>query len=362
MNQIFNFSPGPAILPHTVLKQAQKELLNWNNLNMSVMEISHRSKYFIRLIEDLKEDLITLMNIPNNYEILFCQGGARSQFSAVPMNLLKYNDKAAYVNMGFWSNKAIQEAKKYCNPYVLNVKKKKNNIDYIQLMNKWHIHNDIKYIHYCPNETIEGIATYEEPSFNDIIVVADLSSYILTKYINIKQYGVIYASAQKNIGPAGLTIVIIRKDLLEQEKRIELPSALNYQIIAQHNSMFNTPPTFALYLSYLVLQWLKQQGGISTISHINQQKSQLLYDTIDNSNIYINNIAKKNRSMTNIVFTLPNIKTEKLFLKYANNHGLFFLKGHNAIGGIRASIYNAMPLKGVKKLVNCMNDFEKKYL
>ncbi|QJC35768.1 3-phosphoserine/phosphohydroxythreonine transaminase [Enterobacteriaceae endosymbiont of Donacia sparganii] len=362
MKKIFNFSPGPSALPEEVLKKAQNELRNWNNLNISIMEISHRSSDFIKLIKDIKQDLRELINIPSHYEILFCQGGARAQFSAIPMNLLFYNETADYANIGHWSNKAIEEAIKYCKPNIINPVKKKNGVYYIKKMKYWNLNKNSKYIHYCPNETIEGIAINEEPKLKNKIIIADLSSSILAKEINIENYGMIYASAQKNIGPAGLTILVIKKDLiLNNKKRKELPSVLDYQIMSKYNSMFNTPPTFSLYLSGLVLKWLKKKGGIKYISKINKKKAKLLYSTIDNSNFYINKIKSCNRSITNIVFHLKNSKKENLFLEKAKEHGLYYLKGHKIIGGIRASIYNAMPIEGVEKLINFMNDFEKIY-
>ncbi|QJC36583.1 3-phosphoserine/phosphohydroxythreonine transaminase [Enterobacteriaceae endosymbiont of Donacia simplex] len=363
MQNIFNFSPGPASLPREVLKKAQDELINWNNLNFSVMEISHRSNDFINLIKNIKKDLRELMNIPLQYEILFCQGGARTQFSAIPMNLLYYNETADYANIGHWSYKAIQEATKYCKPNIINPVKKKNGIYYIQKMKYWKLKNNSKYIHYCPNETIEGLAINEEPTIKNKTIIADLSSSILAKEINIQNYGMIYASAQKNIGPAGLTILIIKKDLIinKNKKRKELPSVLDYKIIYKHNSMFNTPPTFSLYLSGLVLKWLKKKGGVKYISKINKKKAKLLYSTIDKSEFYINKIKHCNRSITNVVFHLKTPEKENLFLQKSQESGLFYLKGHKIIGGIRASIYNAMPLEGIKKLINFMNDFEKIY-
>lgn len=364
MQKIFNFSPGPALLPYEVLKKAQNELMNWNNLNVSVMEISHRTDHFINLLNDIKKDLRELINIPLQYEILFCQGGARTQFSAIPMNLLNYTETADYVNIGHWSNEAIKEATKYCNPHIINPLKKKNGLYYIEKMKYWDFNHNSKYIHYCPNETIEGIAINEEPKFKNKTIIADLSSIILAKEINIKNYGMIYASAQKNIGPAGLTILIIKKKLIlnNNKKRKELPSVLDYKIISQHNSMFNTPATFSLYLSGLVLKWLKKKGGIKYISKINKKKAKLLYSTIDKSKIYINNVKDCNRSITNIVFHLKNPEKENLFLKKSQENGLYYLKGHKKIGGIRASIYNAMPIEGIKKLINFMNDFEKMYI
>ncbi|QJC37810.1 3-phosphoserine/phosphohydroxythreonine transaminase [Enterobacteriaceae endosymbiont of Donacia bicoloricornis] len=363
MQKIFNFSPGPALLPYEVLKKAQNELINWNNLNVSVMEISHRTHDFMNLIKNIKKDLRELIDIPSEYEILFCQGGARTQFSAIPMNLLYYDETADYANIGHWSNEAIKEATKYCKPHIINPLKKKNGLYYIEKMKYWSLNNNSKYIHYCPNETIEGIAINEEPKFENKTVIADLSSIILAQEINIKNYGMIYASAQKNIGPAGLTIIIIKKKLiLNNKKRKELPSVLDYKIMSQHNSMFNTPATFSLYLSGLVLKWLKKKGGIKFISKINKKKAKLLYSTIDRSKFYINKIKYRNRSITNVVFHLQDPEKENLFLKKSQENGLFYLKGHKKIGGIRASIYNAMPIEGIKKLINFMNDFETKYI
>ncbi|QJC29592.1 3-phosphoserine/phosphohydroxythreonine transaminase [Enterobacteriaceae endosymbiont of Plateumaris pusilla] len=363
MKKIFNFSPGPSMIPREVLLQAQNELINWNNLNFSVMEISHRSKYFINLVEEFENNLRILMNVPKTYKILFCQGGARTQFAAIPMNLLNYNQNADYANIGYWSYKAIEEAKKYCVPNIINTKKIINNIIYIKPINEWLLNNESVYIHYCANETIEGIAINEEPNFKNKIVVADLSSTILTKKIDISRYGIIYASTQKNIGPSGLTIIIIRDDLIiKKNYRKELPSVLNYKIIADNNSMFNTPPTFSLYLSSLVLKWLKRKGGIKYINKINQKKADLLYSTIDNSKIYINNVSIKNRSLTNIIFNINKKNIENIFLKKAENQGLYFLKGHSILGGIRASIYNAMPIEGIQTLVKFMNSFEKLYI
>ncbi|QJC35359.1 3-phosphoserine/phosphohydroxythreonine transaminase [Enterobacteriaceae endosymbiont of Donacia proxima] len=364
MKKIFNFSPGPATLPYEVLKQAQNELINWNNLNFSVMEISHRSNEFIDLLQNIKQDLRELINIPTQYDILFCQGGARTQFAAIPMNLLFYNEIADYANIGYWSLQAIKEAKKYCVPNIINPVKKKNGIFYIKKIENWILNKNSKYIHICPNETIEGIAINKEPILQNKIIIADLSSSILAKEINVKNYGLIYASAQKNIGTAGLTLIIIKKDLIfnNHKKRQEIPSVLDYKIISKYNSMFNTPPTFSLYLSGLVLKWLKKIGGIKYISKINKKKSTLLYNAIDSSNFYINKIKPCNRSITNVTFYLKDKKKEDLFIQKAQENGLYYLKGHKIIGGIRASIYNAMPIEGIKTLVNFMNDFEKNYV
>ncbi|PPI86864.1 3-phosphoserine/phosphohydroxythreonine transaminase [Candidatus Pantoea edessiphila] len=361
MEKIYNFSAGPAMLPIEVLYRVKKELTNWNNLGVSVMEISHRSKHFIKIAEKIIQDFRELLEIPPYYKILFCHGGARAQFAAIPCNLLGLFSTADYVNGGYWSNKAIEEAKKYCLPNIIDVKIINNDKNEIIPMQNWNINDNAAYLHYCPNETIDGIAIHEQPDFGEKIVIADMSSNILSTPININSYGVIYASAQKNIGPAGLTVVIINENLLERNINSNIPSILNYKILAKNDSMFNTPCTFSWYLAGLVFDWLKEQGGVVKINKINQIKSNLLYETIDQSDFYQNNISEKNRSIMNIPFKLLNSKLEDLFLETSSQEGLFALKGHRAIGGIRASIYNAMPLDGVKTLTSFMHYFERKY-
>lgn len=359
MKKIFNFSAGPSMLPKEVLIKAKKELCNWNNLKFSIMEISHRSKEFIKLTEQIEKDIRDLLNIPNNYKVLFCHGGGRGQFSAVPLNLLKKNKNADYINSGFWSYSAIQESKKYCLPNIIDVKIIFDNMIKIVPMKNWELNNNSEYIHYCPNETIDGIAINEEPNFNKP-VIADFSSTILSKPIKINNYDLIYASAQKNIGPSGITLVIIKDDLLGYA-RTESPSILNYKLLAKYNSMFNTPPTFSWYLAGLVFKWLKKKGGLVEINKLNEIKSNLLYSAIDKSNFYYNNICSNNRSKMNVIFKLYNSKLDKIFIQQAFNAGLYFIKGHKFLGGMRASIYNAMPLKGVRKLINFMNFFEQQH-
>ncbi|BAH83234.1 3-phosphoserine/phosphohydroxythreonine transaminase [Candidatus Ishikawella capsulata] len=360
MKQTYNFSSGPAMLPMEVMSQAQKELINWGGLGTSVMEISHRSKEFIELAEEAEQNLRNLLNIPSNYKILFCQGGARAQFAAVPGNLLSKKIHADYIVSGYWSYNAIQEAKKYCYPNLINVKTKNNNKHYILPSSQWKLSKNAAYIHLCPNETIDGIAINEELNVQNNILIADCSSSILSQPLDIGQYGIIYAGAQKNIGPAGLTVVIVRDDLLGRA-HLSLPSILNYKVLADHSSMFNTPPTYAWYLAGLVFKWLIKKGGLHTINKLNQTKANLLYNTIDNSKIYSNNIALKNRSLMNITFQLNNTKLTDLFLQKSINEGLYALKGHRAIGGIRASIYNAMPIEGVQALTDFMMYFERNY-
>ena len=351
MAQIFNFSSGPAMLPAEVLKQAQQELRDWNGLGTSVMEVSHRGKEFIQVAEEAEKDFRDLLNVPSNYKVLFCHGGGRGQFAAVPLNILGDKTTADYVDAGYWAASAIKEAKKYCTPNVFDAK----------VTVEWQLSDNAAYMHYCPNETIDGIAIDETPDFGaDVVVAADFSSTILSRPIDVSRYGVIYAGAQKNIGPAGLTIVIVREDLLGKAN-IACPSILDYSILNDNDSMFNTPPTFAWYLSGLVFKWLKANGGVVAMDKINQQKAELLYGVIDNSDFYRNDVAKANRSRMNVPFQLADSALDKLFLEESFAAGLHALKGHRVVGGMRASIYNAMPLEGVKALTDFMVEFERRH-
>ncbi|WP_343183358.1 3-phosphoserine/phosphohydroxythreonine transaminase [Buchnera aphidicola] len=360
MNKIYNFSSGPSMLPIEVMIQAKKEFYNWNNIGSSVLEISHRSKEFLKLIKNSKKNLRNLLNIPKNYEILFCHGGARGQFSSIPMNLTKKKDIVDYIYSGHWSYQAAKESKKYCNTNIINVSYVKNKKKFILPMKKWKINNQSKYIHYCPNETIEGISIDEEPNFKNKNIIGDFSSTLLSRKINIKKYSLIYASAQKNIGTSGITIIIIKKKLIKSKNKY-IPSILNYKIMLENNSIYNTPTNFSWYLSNLVFIWLKKIGGLKEIEKRNIEKSKLLYKKIDNSDFYINNITKKNRSCMNVIFQLKNSKLNNLFLKESNLNNLYALNNHKLFGGMRASIYNAMPIDGVKSLVKFMSYFEKKY-
>ncbi|MEA9390644.1 3-phosphoserine/phosphohydroxythreonine transaminase [Acerihabitans sp. TG2] len=360
MNQVFNFSAGPAMIPAEVLRRAEQELRNWRGLGMSVMEISHRSKEFIEMANESEQDLRDLLKIPDNYKVLFSQGGARAQFAAVPLNLLGVNGSADYIDGGYWAHCAIDEARKYCDPRVIDVKTRVNGQRGILPMKEWALSSDSTYVHYCPNETIDGLAIDELPDFGDKVVVADFSSTILSRPLDVSRFGVIYAGAQKNIGPAGLTLVIVRDDLLGNARR-ELPSALDYQVLAKNDSMFNTPPTFAWYLSGLVFTWLKEQGGLVEIDKRNQAKAQTLYQYIDQSGFYRNDVASANRSRMNIPFLLADAALDKLFLEESLAAGLHALKGHRVVGGMRASLYNAMPLAGVEALVDFMSGFVKRH-
>ncbi len=360
MTQVYNFSSGPAMLPAEVLRRAEQELCNWHGLGTSVMEISHRSKEFMQVAEESEKDIRELMNIPSNYKVLFCHGGARAQFAAVPMNLLGDKTTADYIDGGYWAHSAVKEAQKYCTPNVIDVTTTIDGKRGLLPMSEWKLSKDAAYVHYCPNETIDGIAIDETPDFGDKVVVADFSSTILSRPIDVSRFGVIYAGAQKNIGPAGLTLVIVREDLLGKANSA-LPSILDYSVLAENESMFNTPPTFAWYLSGMVFKWLKEQGGLREIEKHNQAKAELLYSTIDGSDFYRNQVAASNRSWMNVPFQLADSELDAIFLKESLNVGLHALKGHRVVGGMRASIYNAMPLEGVKALTDFMTDFEKRH-
>ncbi|MFD2177384.1 3-phosphoserine/phosphohydroxythreonine transaminase [Veronia pacifica] len=357
MEKVFNFSAGPAMLPHDVLAKAQAELTNWNDNGTSVMEISHRSKEFLSVVADAEKNLRELLSIPDNYHVLFCHGGARAQFAAVPMNLLGSATIADYVDAGYWAQSAITEAKKYCTPNTVSVITEIDGLKAVLPAKDWNLSADAEYVHFCPNETIDGIEIRDLP-VTDKPIVADMSSTILSRPINVSEYGVIYAGAQKNIGPAGITLVIVRDDLLGKAKEY-LPEFLNYKTLVEKESMFNTPPTFAWYLAGEVFKWVLEKGGLEGMREHNEHKASLLYDYIDSSSFYSNGVHPNNRSLMNVPFLLANPELDALFLEQAKAKGLHSLKGHRAVGGMRASIYNAMPLEGVQALVDFMKVFEK---
>lgn len=358
MTQILNLSSGPAMLPAEVFKQAQQELRDWSDFGTSVMEVSHRGKEFIQVAEEAEKDFHDLPNVPSNYKILFCHGGGHGQFAAVPLNILGGKTTVDYVDAGYWVASAIKKAKKYCTSNVLDTKVTVNGLRAVKSTREWQLSDNTVYMHYCPNETINGIAIDKTPDFGkDVVVAADFPSTILSHSTDISRYGVIYAGVQKNTGPAGLTIVIVRGDLLGKTN-IACPPILDYSILNDNDSMFNTPPTFAWYLSGLVLKWLKANGGVAEMDRINQQKAELPYGVIDNSDFYRNDVAKINRSWMNVPFQLADSTLDKLFLKESFVAGLHALKGHRVVGGMRASICNAMPLKGVKALTDFMVEFE----
>lgn len=359
MSQVYNFSAGPAMLPVEVMRRAEQEFCNWKGLGVSVMEVSHRGKDFVEVATEAEQNLRDLLNIPDNYKVLFCHGGARAHFATLPMNLLGDKTTADYIVSGYWSESAAKEAEKYCSPNVIQITEEKDGVVSLKPMKEWPLSDDAAYVHYCPNETIGGLAIHEEPDFpEDKIIVADYSSSILSKPIDVSRYGVIYAGAQKNIGPAGLTIVIIREDLLGKASP-QTPSVFDYSVLAKHDSMFNTPPTFAWYLAGMVFKWLKEQGGLQEMAKRNYEKSQLLYNAIDDSQFYINRVAVENRSWMNVPFQMQNPALDAKLIDEAKEQGLLSLKGHKVAGGMRASIYNAMPLAGVQALVDFMADFER---
>ncbi len=355
----YNFSAGPAMLPEDVLKKVQQELLDWQGEGASVMEISHRSSAFLKVVDEAEKNLRALLAIPDNYHVLYAQGGARGQFAAVPMNLLGEKTQADYIDTGYWAKSAIKEAEQFCSPAVIDVLTEKEGKKALLPVSEWALNDAAAYVHLCPNETIDGIAFNALPNTHKPIV-ADMSSCILSMPIDVSQYGVIYAGAQKNIGPAGITLVIVRDDLLGKAN-VFLPSILNYTVLSEKESMFNTPPTFAWYLAGEVYKWLLAQGGLTAMAQKNQEKAALLYDAIDNSSLYLNKVHPCNRSLMNIPFWLANTELETCFLKEAEQLGLKGLKGHRDVGGIRASLYNAMPLEGVQALVNFMHAFEAKW-
>ncbi len=357
MTQIYNFSAGPAVLPKEVLQQASEEMLDWHGSGMSVMEMSHRGKEFISIAQEAEADLRELMGIPANYKVLFLQGGAHAQFSMIPMNLLRGKKTADYLDTGIWAQKAIEEAAKYCE---VNVVASAAEQQYRQVpqQSQWKLNPDAAFVHYTSNETIGGLEMFWTPQVGDVPLVVDMSSHILSRPIDVSQYGLIYAGAQKNIGPAGLTIVIVRDDLIGQTIP-GTPTMLDYKVHADNESMYNTPPTYGIYIAGLVFKWLKAQGGLAGIEKLNIKKSGLLYDYLDSTDFYSSPIALENRSRMNIPFTLKNSDLDADFLKQAQAQGLLQLKGHRLLGGMRASIYNAMPLEGVQALIAFMQDFER---
>ena len=357
--QVFNFSAGPAPIPREVLEQAREELLDFDGLGASVMEISHRSKEFIRVAEESEQDLRELMNIPANYKVLFLQGGARGQFAAVPLNLKGSKESADYVNSGYWAQSAIKEAQRYLNINII-ADGKLSGFRQMPSQEQWHFSSDAAYVHYTPNETIGGLEFPFIPETGDVPLVADMSSNILSRPIDVSKFGVIYAGAQKNIGPAGLTVAIVRDDLLEHRSSA-CPAVWDYATQADKDSMYNTPPTFAWYLAGLVFKWLKRQGGLAEMDKINERKARKLYGQIESTGFYRNNIDPCWCSRMNVPFTLADPELDSVFLAEAEKEGFMFLKGHRAAGGMRASIYNAVPETHVDALVGFMQEFERRY-
>lgn len=352
--RVYNFSPGPAVLPQEVLEQARDEMLDWRKTGMSVMEMSHRGKAFVSIAEQAEADLRELLKVPANYKVLFLQGGATAQFAGIPLNITTPDSVVDYVNTGAWSKKAIGEAKHYAKvnvaadagePYAS-----------IPAVSDWKLTPNAAYVHYTPNETIGGVEFHFVPDTGSVPLVADMSSTILSRPIDVSKFGIIYAGAQKNIGPAGLTLVIVRDDLIGKA-RPSTPAFMDFAAMAKDGSMLNTPPTYAWYMAGLVFQWLKRKGGLDGMAAVNRAKAELLYTAIDQSGFYRNPVARDARSWMNVPFTLAKPELDKTFIAEAKEAGLVTLEGHRSVGGMRASIYNAMPMEGVKALVDFMKDF-----
>ncbi len=359
MTRKFNFSAGPAGLPDAVLEQAQAELLDWHGKGLSIMEMSHRSKEFVSVAEQAERDLRDLMQIPDNYKVLFLQGGASAQFAMVPLNLLGDRSSVDIINTGIWSKKAISEAKRYCEVRIAG-SSEADNFTRVPAQDELQLDPAAAYVHYTPNETIGGVEYPYVPETGAVPLVADFSSSILSAPLDVSRFGLIYAGAQKNIGPAGLTLVIVREDLLGKALAAT-PTMFNYQVHAAADSMNNTPPTFGWYLAGLVFKWLKAQGGVAAMAEINRRKAEKLYGFIDNSDFYANPIARDSRSRMNVPFTLADEALEVPFLAQADAAGLLNLQGHRSVGGMRASLYNAVSEAAVDALIAFMVDFEQKH-
>ncbi|HEV7477085.1 MAG TPA: 3-phosphoserine/phosphohydroxythreonine transaminase [Burkholderiales bacterium] len=345
------------MLPAEVLSRAGDEMLDWRGSGMGVMEMSHRGKEFISIYEETERDLRELMGVPANYKILLLQGGATLQFAQIPMNLLRGKAKADYINTGEWSKKAIKEAKAYCDVHIAASSEDKN---FTYAPKSWDVRKDAAYVHYCSNETIGGVEYHQIPKA-EVPLVADASSHFLSRPVDVSKFGLIYAGAQKNAGPAGLTFVIVRDDLIGQVAK-GTPSVMDYKLQAEADSMLNTPASYSIYVAGLVFKWLKQLGGLPEIERRNIAKAKLLYDYLDSSKFFRNPVPKEDRSRMNVPFTLADANLDAPFLQGAERQGMVQLKGHRSVGGMRASIYNAMPIEGVQALVSYMKDFEKKHV
>ncbi len=357
--RVFNFSAGPAVLPEDVLRKAAAEMLDWHGSGMSVMEMSHRGKEFIAIAAKAEADFRTLLAVPKSHKVLFLQGGAIAENAIVPMNLLGGKSAADYVNTGEWSKKSIKEAKKYCKVNVA-ASSEDANFSYVPAQSTWRLDPAAAYVHVCTNETIGGVEYSWTPDTGDVPLVADMSSHILSRPVDVAKYGVIYAGAQKNMGPAGLTVVVVRDDLLDRALPIT-PSVFHWKEQADAESMLNTPPTYAIYIAGLVFEWLLAQGGVAAVERNNVAKATLLYDYLDATGFYTNPVRREDRSRMNVPFKLRDESLDGAFLKGAEERGMLQLKGHRSVGGMRASIYNAMPVEGVQALVDYMKDFERRH-
>lgn len=354
--RVYNFSAGPAVLPEAVLQQAAAEMLNTQNSGQSVMEMSHRSPVYESIQAQAEQDLRNLLNIPQNYKVLFLQGGASLQFSMIPLNLLKPQDQADYIVTGEWAKKAAQEARKFGDIHVMASSEAQQFTQMPELKQAM-IRQEAKYLYYVSNNTIYGTRMTQCPPLNHACVVCDMSSDILSREIDVSKHGLIFAGAQKNMGIAGLTVVIIREDLI-QEVEANLPTLLGYKIHADAKSLYNTPPTYSIYIAGLVFKWILNLGGLKEMERLNQKKADLLYDALDASAFYQTTVRKEDRSWMNVTFKCPTEEHDKAFIQYCESQGLVNLKGYRSVGGVRASIYNAMPIEGVMKLVDCMKAYE----
>jgi phosphoserine aminotransferase len=357
MTRVYNFSAGPATLPEEVLLQAQKELLDWHGLGMSIMEVGHRTNPYEKLSAEVIATTREMLKVPDNYQVLYLTNSSRAHFAMVPMNLLRDKVKADYIYTGVWSKMALDEAKRYCE---VNIAASGEGLDFNSVPNRanWQLDKEAAYVHYTTNETINGVEFHSIPEVGEVPLVADMTSSIMSEPIDVSRFGLIYAGTQKNMGIAGLSLVIVRKDLLGKALSIT-PTMYNYQVHADNHSLYNTPASFAVYMTGLVLAWIKRQGGLAAMAAVNQQKSQKLYDCIDNSKLYYNLVEHSYRSRVSIPFFLHYKALEAEFLAQAKALGLVALKGHRLLGGIRACIYNAMPEQGVDKLIAFMQQFEK---
>ena len=359
MARVYNFSAGPSMLPEAVLKKAADEMLDYQGSGQSVMEMSHRSKVYDGIIKEAEALLREIMNIPDNYKVLFLQGGASSQFAMIPLNLMNKSGKADYVITGQWAKKAYKEASRYGEANVVASSEDKT-FSYIPKLDPSTFTKDADYFHICMNNTIYGTVYHELPETGDVPLVADISSCILSKPIDVSKFGVLYAGAQKNMAPAGVTVVIIREDLIGNAQEIT-PTMFNYQIHADNGSMFNTPPCYTIYTAKLVLEWVKNEiGGLEKMQELNEKKAKLLYDFLDSSKMFKGTVVPEDRSLMNVPFVTGDADLDAKFVKESTEAGFVNLKGHRSVGGMRASIYNAMPYEGVEKLVAFMKDFEEK--
>ena len=357
MARIFNFSAGPAMLPEEVLKEAQEEMLDYRGCGMSVMEMSHRSKVYQQIIDEAEADLRQLIGIPDNYRVLFLQGGATLQFGMIPMNLMTVNKKADYINSGVWTKKAMQDAKLFGQVNVAGTSEE-DKFKHVPDVKNLMLDPEADYVYMCDNNTIYGTKFKEYPETGDVPLICDMSSCFLSEPIDIKKFGLVYAGAQKNVGPAGVTIIIIRDDLVARSKELALPVYLKYSTHTENGSMYNTPPTYGIYICGKVFKWLLKTGGLERRKEVNEEKAKILYDYLDSSNFYRPYVDKDSRSLMNVTFRTPSEELDAEFLEGAKKYKFTNLKGHRSVGGLRASIYNAMPIEGVEALVQYMKEFE----